>query len=42
VDQVFRALADPSRRRLPGRLNQRTGQTWAQPDLSGIFQQLTA
>lgn len=27
MDQVFRALADPSRRRLPGRLNDRTGQT---------------
>jgi DNA-binding transcriptional ArsR family regulator len=27
VDEAFRALADPSRRRLPGSLNQRTGQT---------------
>jgi DNA-binding transcriptional ArsR family regulator len=27
VDQVFRALADPSRRRLLDSLNQRTGQT---------------
>jgi len=27
VDEVFRALADPSRRRLLDRLNQRTGQT---------------